>query len=92
MFNFVLLFERGRKKKFERGRKEEKIYEKMNYYYVIKLLIFLIFIFFIVSVTLFEYLFLVIVRCFRCGVIRFYLEFFSFSFGFCSNLGIYWVF
>lgn len=37
VFNSASSFERGRKKKFERGRKEEKIYEKMNYYHAIKL-------------------------------------------------------
>lgn len=42
VFNSASSFERGRKKKFERGRKEEKIYEKMNYYYAIKSLTFLI--------------------------------------------------
>lgn len=51
VFNSASSFERGRKKKFEGGRKEEKIYEKMNYYHAIKLLTFLIPIPFTVSAS-----------------------------------------
>lgn len=91
VFNSASSFEKGRKNKFERGRKEEKIYEKMNYYHAIKLLTFLIPIPFTVSVTLSEHLPPATVRCLRCGAIRLYPEPPPSSLGLCSNPGTHWV-
>lgn len=91
VFNSASSFERGRKKKFERGRKEEKIYEKMHFYYTIKSFTFLISILSTVSVTLSEHLPPATVRCLRCGAIRLYPEPPPSSLGLCSNPGTHWV-
>lgn len=91
VFNSASSFERGRKKKFERGRKEEKIYEKMHFYNTIKSFTFLISILSTVSVTLSEHLPPATVRCLRCGAIRLYPEPPPSSLGLCSNPGTHWV-